>query len=220
MHKRPRNSFWRDPGIYPILDLEYCAKFGKDPSELAALWNRHRSYVPFYQLRAKKETIPNIIQLYRKLRLQFPEFPLILNDYADLALELNCFGLHLGKEDYENSDRFLRKRLSESGLFLGTSSHTLEELANLGEEFWDYTGFGPVFATSSKEGARPTLGSEILGETLKISRIPVTPIGGIDSSTLPAVLEKGNFIVAMISGASEPADFLRSIRLLEKVRNE
>ncbi|WP_040910949.1 thiamine phosphate synthase [Leptospira broomii] len=216
---RPRVGLWKAPGLYPILDLEYCSKFRKNPFELVSLWSNYRDYIPFFQLRAKKETIEQITILYRSLSEKFPDFPMILNDYWKLALDLGSFGLHIGKEDYEDLDQEARERIQASDLFLGTSSHNVEELNNIEIGAWDYTGFGPIFDTSSKEKTHPVLGTVELSEALRVSSVPVTPIGGIVSETLPRVLSEGNFLVAMISGAAEKEDVLKSLRLLKESGN-
>ncbi|EQA36200.1 putative thiamine-phosphate diphosphorylase [Leptospira inadai serovar Lyme str. 10] len=213
---RPRVELWKAPGLYPILDLEYCSKFQKNPFELVSLWAKYRDYIPFFQLRAKKETVEQITILYRSLRETFPDFPVILNDHWKLALDLGSFGLHIGKEDYENLDQEARNRIRASELFLGTSSHCLADLSNIETGAWDYTGFGPIFDTSSKEKIHPVLGIAELSEALRLSSVPVTPIGGIGSETLPRILSKGNFLVAMISGAAETEDVLKSLRLLQE----
>ncbi|EPG75753.1 putative thiamine-phosphate diphosphorylase [Leptospira fainei serovar Hurstbridge str. BUT 6] len=216
---RPRAELWKAPGLYPILDLEYCSKTRKNPFELVSLWSNHRDYIPFFQLRAKKEAIEQITILYQSLREKFPDFPVILNDYWELALSLGCFGLHIGKEDYANLDRETRDKIQASRLFLGTSSHNLDDLRNIEIGVWDYTGFGPIFDTSSKEETRPAIGTVELSEAMRVSSVPIAPIGGIVSETLPAVLSEGNFLVAMIAGAGEAEDVLKSLRLLKESGN-
>ncbi len=212
---RPRLEFWQSPGIYPILDLEYCSKYEKDPYELVELWNQNRDWIPFYQLRAKQEGIPKIREIYKTLIRKFPDFPLILNDYWKEALDWKCFGLHIGKEDYSALEVSEKASLHSSTMYLGTSCHTPEDLSALEPGLWDYTGLGPIFRTGSKQTDDFPIGASALSQAGKIANIPLTPIGGIGPQEISSLLEYGSFLFAMIAGASEKDRFLESIRILK-----
>lgn len=205
---RPRLAFWKSPGIYPILDLEYCEKYGKDPIAVTSLWNENRELVPFYQLRAKKADLKTIRELYEILIGTFPDFPLILNDYWKAALEWKAFGLHIGKEDYALLGESEKSILKESDLYLGTSCHVLEDISGLKPGDWDYTGLGPIFATGSKDTEDIPTGISILQDALRISDgLPITPIGGIGSKEIEEILSVSPFLFAMISGVADETRF-------------
>ncbi|PJZ50086.1 thiamine phosphate synthase [Leptospira saintgironsiae] len=216
---RPRHSIWRAPGIYPILDLEYCSKFSKDPVRIVELWNYQREWIPFYQIRAKKETPETLKKVYKSLIDAFPDFPIILNDFWKEALEWRCFGLHIGKEDYTSLSFEDKKKVRSSGLYLGTSCHNSEDIANLEPGVWDYTGLGPVYATSSKDTEDVPVGLEGLKEALQIAKIPVTPIGGIGPKQISELSELGPLSYAMIASASERDSFYDCIRILKEIKN-
>ncbi|TGK60035.1 thiamine phosphate synthase [Leptospira wolffii] len=217
--RRPRIGFWKSPGIYPILDLEYCSKYGKNPLQLASLWNRHKDVIPFYQLRAKKAQLREVREVYGSLILNFPDFPLILNDYWKEALDWEAFGLHIGKEDYQTLTESEKTSLHSSSLYLGTSCHTLEDLSHLVPGEWDYTGLGPIFPTGSKETEDVPTGESILSRALEIlPDLPITPIGGIGPKEIKDILNISPFLFAMIASASEEEPFSECVEVLRKFR--
>ncbi|PJZ70110.1 hypothetical protein CH373_10020 [Leptospira perolatii] len=213
--QRPRFNFWKCPGIYPILDLATCEKSRLDPIELVSEWSKYRNLIPFYQIRVKNRSTEVVRQLFESLRSKFPEFPILLNDYWKEAIEWDAFGAHVGLEDYQSLSSKEKEILKNSGLFLGTSSHSWKDLQNLSESDWDYTGFGPIFATASKENPHPPLGVSVLSKIKEWNRLPVVLIGGIDNSNLRQVLSLGDYLIAMISGACDLGKFHESVRILE-----
>ncbi|MGQ2872339.1 thiamine phosphate synthase, partial [Leptospira santarosai] len=110
------------PGIYPILDWDFCKKKNLDFLTLPKIWLEYPDLVPFVQIRAKSASIPELEFLVKSLQDRYPRLRLILNDFWKQAIEWNCFGAHVGKEDYEVLNFEEKKILFESGLYLGTSS--------------------------------------------------------------------------------------------------
>ncbi|TGK00658.1 thiamine phosphate synthase [Leptospira semungkisensis] len=215
-HQRKKHpEIWKAPALYPILDLEYCSKFEKNPRDLVELWNRNRTWIPFYQLRAKKEEISKIREIYKSLIQEFPDFPLILNDYWKEALEWGSFGLHIGKEDYQALSSSEKDRLRNSDLYLGTSCHTWKDVEELEPEFWDYTGLGPIYSTDSKQTEDHPVGQEGLKEALRYAKIPIVPIGGIGPKEIGELSVHGAFLYSMIAGASDKDRFGEVISVLK-----
>ena len=73
---------------------------------------------------------------------------LIVNDYWQLALELDCDFIHLGQEDLDRADIDSIRR---AGIRLGISTHSHEELARAQALSPDYIALGPVYPTILKE---------------------------------------------------------------------
>ncbi|TGK05653.1 thiamine phosphate synthase [Leptospira langatensis] len=205
--RKKRPEIWKSPALYPILDLEYCSKFQKNPRDLVNLWNANKAWIPFYQLRAKKEEISKVKEIYKSLIEEFSEFPLILNDYWKEALEWNCFGLHIGKEDYQALHPKEKELVRNSSLYLGTSCHTWEDVASLEPELWDYTGLGPIYSTDSKQTEDRPIGPNGLQDALRYAKIPIVPIGGIGPKEIGELSAYGPFLYSMIAGASDEFKF-------------
>ncbi|MBF3355047.1 thiamine phosphate synthase, partial [Leptospira borgpetersenii serovar Hardjo-bovis] len=96
------NSFpWRVPGIYPILDLDFCKSRNLDYFSLPKFWIEYPDLIPFIQIRAKSASINELEFIVKSLQDLYPDLFWIVNDFWKQAIEWNCFGAHVGKEDYE-----------------------------------------------------------------------------------------------------------------------
>lgn len=182
--------------LYPILDTEHCEKFTVDPTLLLKVWESFSDFVPFFQLRSKNLNDLEFKNLYLELNKK-SKLPIIINDRLGLALSLRSFGIHLGKEDYENLSKKDRIHVRDSFPIRGTSSHSLEDLHNL-EGFWDYTGIGPIFPTNSKKSEYPTLGLAFLEAHSFHFSIPLVAIGGIQKEHISKLAGIPNVVPASI----------------------
>ncbi|WP_429945454.1 thiamine phosphate synthase [Leptospira stimsonii] len=192
-------NVWNHPGLYPILDLDFCKKKNLNFFEVPKLWMEYRDLVPWIQIRAKNVRSEELNSLVKTLLDKYPSIPWILNDDWKEAIRLNCFGAHLGKEDYEALKDEEKISLRESKLFLGTSSHTVEEVNSLDSSLWNYTGLGPIFSTENKYDAKSAIGTDVLANLSGSATTPVTLIGGIQVSNLDQILEQGSFLLSSIS---------------------
>ncbi|MBM9578801.1 thiamine phosphate synthase [Leptospira sp. 201903070] len=192
-------NVWKHSGLYPILDLDFCKKKNLNFFELPKLWLEYPDLVPWIQIRAKNVSSEELNSLVKTLLDKYPSIPWILNDYWKEAIRFDCFGAHVGKEDYESLNNEEKISLRESKLFLGTSSHTVEEVETLDSSLWNYTGLGPIFPTENKEDAKSALGLENLGKLTQTASVPVTLIGGIQVPHLDSILEQGSFLLSSIS---------------------
>src|SRR5690606_30277357 len=73
---------------------------------------------------------------------------LIVNDYPEIALEANAYGVHLGLDDM--SVRTARQLLG-SEMIIGGTANTFEHILQRVEEGADYIGLGPYRFTSTKK---------------------------------------------------------------------
>lgn len=197
--------------IYPILDIEFCNSNNIKVPELLSLWLNHPSLIDFIQLRAKNETDTEIKYYYEEIKRAFPNLKIIINDRWNLALELQSFGVHLGKEDFLKLNKIEKDRLKNIPIYKGTSSHCIEDVKNLDPSFWSYSGFGPIFPTNTKVTNNAILGVDKLKEAVKISKVPIVAIGGINFENFTSVLETGVYKIASISLMSDKNMFERLI---------
>ncbi|PJZ42920.1 thiamine phosphate synthase [Leptospira kmetyi] len=204
------STAWPEPGIYPILDFDFCKKRNLDLFELPKLWLEYPDLVPFVQIRAKNISLSELEFLVKSLQDRYPNVLWILNDFWKQAKTWNCYGAHVGKEDFETLTDEEKKLLSDSELFLGTSSHSLDEVKNLDSSLWNYTGLGPIFPTENKDDAKSEIGTETLRRLKEESPLPVTLIGGIQVSNLDLILKEGPFLLSSISMACLEKEFRAS----------
>lgn len=119
----------------------------------------------------------------------------IINDDAQLALELDADGVHLGQDD--GSVEAARKLLGPCKI-IGKSTHTLDEALHAEQEGADYIGFGAMFPTGSKIVSRIP-GTSGLADIRDRIKLPVVAIGGITTSNACRVIDAGADALAVIS---------------------
>lgn len=148
------------------------------------------------QLRCKGWTRARLRALVREC-LHLPG--LIVNDDAVVAAE---FGLpvHLGDGD------------GHTQLPHGRSTHTLAQVEAVRGAL--YIGFGPVFATSTKQSPWAPRGTALLAEAVRRSPRPVVAIGGIDPTNLDAVRATGVAGWAVIGATWRSPDPRATIRAM------
>ena len=139
--------------------------------------------------------------------------PFVINDYVDLAKEIDADGVHVGQSDmeYENARRILG-----DDKIIGVSASTLEEAVAADRAGADYIGVGACFPTSTKADAE-YLSIDDLRKICNAVSIPVVAIGGINQDNVCQL--KGSGIqgicnISAIYGASDKTQAVRS--LLEK----
>jgi thiamine-phosphate pyrophosphorylase len=130
-----------------------------------------------------------------KLKREF-DFTFIVNDYADIALEVGADGVHVGEND-EPVER-LRARVGEK-LLIGYSSHSREEAVEAERCGADYVAFGAIFPTPTKGPGHPVQGLRRLREVASAVNVPLVAIGGIVRENVRGVLAAGADAVAMIT---------------------
>jgi thiamine-phosphate pyrophosphorylase len=138
----------------------------------------------------------------------------IINDRVDVAIATHADGVHLGQNDFPIP--LARKLLGEDAI-IGGSAGDMEEARKCLLEGADYIGFGPVFATSSKEDAGPASGLGLLKEVVEEIPLPIIAIGGINRNNTPLVRGTGVHGIAVISAVcceKEPAEAARCLRRL------
>jgi thiamine-phosphate pyrophosphorylase len=131
------------------------------------------------------------------------------NDRADLAAFAGVDLLHVGQDDIPP---VLARRLVGPAVLIGRSTHDPVQLADAIEDpDVDYVCVGPVWPTPTKQG-RPGVG---LGLARLAARLapPFAPgakpwfvTGGVDETTLDAVLDTGARRVVVVRGITGAAD--------------
>jgi len=120
----------------------------------------------------------------------------IINDYVDLAKEIDADGVHIGRDDeeYEAARRVLGKK-KIIGVTCYGDIFRAKELEHKGA---DYAAFGSFFASSTKPNA-PVINIDVLKNAKKMLKIPICAIGGITAHNAPPLIEAGADMLAVIS---------------------
>lgn len=190
------------PGLYAILDLPHQG--GLAPEQVAAaLVEGAGSGLTALQLRAKHaDTAARVTWLERLVPIcAAAGVPLFANDDVDAALAVpGVAGVHLGQGD-AGFDRVAELRArANAGFAIGISTHSLPQLRAALAQQPDYVAFGPVFSTTSKRDADPTVGLGGLADAARISARPLVAIGGLDVERAAQAIAVGADRVAVIGG--------------------
>ena len=199
-------------GLYAIIDVDACG--ARSPIDIAAAVLEGGAAM--LQLRAKRSSDEEVRALGHQLRALCTRagVPFVLNDRPELAFELHADAVHLGQHDMPIAEaRALlgaltrgRQDQRHGELQIGISTHSLAQASAAQDAGADLIGFGPVFATQSKEQPDPVVGLAALAEVVSLARIPVVAIGGIDLSNVASVAQTGAPWAAVIGALCRATD--------------
>ena len=129
---------------------------------------------------------------------------LVVNDYWQAALDLNCNLVHLGQEDMDTADFPALKR---AGVKFGLSTHDEAELDRALSHGPEYVALGPVYETLLKKMKwapqgldRVTRWKSMVGDT------PLVAIGGLTPERLPGVFAAGADSAAVVTDIQQAQD--------------
>jgi thiamine-phosphate pyrophosphorylase len=163
------------------------------------------------QLRDKSASLELIYDKAREIihYKKYRNFLFILNDYPELAAEIQADGVHIG-QDFSS---FKARSIVGSDFIIGKSTHSLQQGLQAQKEGVNYISIGPVFKTPTKP-ERMAVGLEYVREAEQKISIPFVAIGGIDLNNIDSVLSAGAKIIGVVRAAKDAA------QLLEKIRGE
>lgn len=153
--------------------------------------------VLFFQYRNKQTSRKAIYETALRLRCiaQRAGALFVVNDHADIAAAIDADGVHLGQDDLPIA--CARKLLGKEKC-IGISTHSIEQAKAAEAAGADYIGFGPLYATATKD-AGAAQGIAALSSITKSVSIPVIAIGGIQHANIRDVLQAGAAGAAVIS---------------------
>lgn len=197
----------RLPRFYPIIDASYfrdaadstiaMLKFAEELASGGASLIQYRN-----KYGSAREMLGHARELRRVLN---GGAKLIMNDRTDLCLAAHFDGVHLGQDDL--SPTAAREIFNAAGkgelLWIGYSTHNLEQLREAERAPIDYVAVGPVFSTASKANPDPVIGLEMVRQARRITTKPLVAIGGITRNNAKFVIEAGADAVAVISDVVE-----------------
>jgi len=172
-----------------------------------------RACIPAIQLRHKKDSDRKLMEISISIRkiTEGSKTLFFINDRLDIAKLCNADGVHLGQDDVDS--RMARDFLGDDFL-IGLSTHNLKQVEDAQNKPVDYIGFGPVWATDSKETPDPVTGTVMLEEAVRMSEIPVVAIGGICRANIHELKGIGFNNIAVIRAVQDMADPYEEMRYL------
>ncbi|MBL8498800.1 thiamine phosphate synthase [Nitrosomonas sp. JL21] len=122
------------------------------------------------------------------------QVPLIINDYVDMAADIDADGVHLGQDDTKINDA---KKLLGQNKIIGVSCYNRLDLAIRAErEGASYVAFGACFPSLTKPDAVPVT-LDIMDQASQSISIPMVAIGGIRLTNAKPLIENGCAAIAV-----------------------
>lgn len=138
----------------------------------------------------------------------------IVNDDAELAVEVDADGLHLGQSDL-GGVAVWRERMPHG--LLGISVASVAEAREAVALGADHLGVGPIFATGSKDDAVAPIGLAGLARVREAVVMPLAAIGGISAENAADVLAGGADAICVISAIAHAHDPQTAARQLAEI---
>jgi thiamine-phosphate pyrophosphorylase len=163
------------------------------------------------QYRNKAATAALKLEQASALRELTREFavPLIINDDALLARQVDADGVHLGETD---GSLTAARALLGSARLIGVSCYNRLELAHqAARQGADYVAFGSFFISTVKPGAVAAT-PELLRQARREIAIPLVAIGGITADNGAQLLQAGADALAVISAVFNAGDIRNAAR--------
>ncbi|MEB8433764.1 thiamine phosphate synthase [Cocleimonas sp. KMM 6892] len=200
-NKEPNNKL----GIYPVVDsLEWLQKL--IPLGIKTIQLRIKDQQPD----DVEEDIIAAIKLAKKYNVR-----LFINDYWQLAVKHQAYGIHLGQEDLDDADM---ASIAQSGCRLGVSTHSYTEVARTLAINPSYIALGPIYETTSKIMPWIPQGVTAVEKWVNLlgKQFPLVAIGGINYQRAADLKQTGIGSVAMISAIIKTENYeLATEELLE-----
>jgi thiamine-phosphate pyrophosphorylase len=197
-------------GLYGMVDLPLATAGGGPPAgRLARQLLDGGARV--LQLRMKGASAAAMLAVVDELRplCRRREALLIVNDRLDVALAGGADGAHLGQDDLPLA---AARALAPAPFLLGVSTHSLAQARAAHAGGADYLGFGPCFATSTKEDPDPIVGLAQLAEVCRAIPLPIVAIGGITVERAVEVARAGAACAAIIAAVNHAPDVTAAAR--------
>ena len=140
---------------------------------------------------------------------------LFINDYWQLAIKYQCYGVHLGQEDLDTTDL---SAIAAAGLRLGISTHSEYEWLRAIAIKPSYIAMGTVYPTQTKPAI--LIGLINLQRWCKTlaEHYPLVAIGGIKLNNIEPVLATGVGSIAVVTAITTAEDYPLATRQLTQLQ--
>ena len=181
-------------GLYPVVDsvawLERLLDWGVRTMQLRIKDPAHPEL---------EQQISQAVALGRRYQAR-----LFINDYWQLAIKHQAYGVHLGQEDLEQADL---DAIARAGLRLGISTHGYYEIARALTISPSYIALGHIFPTRTKQMPSAPQGlRRLVGYAALLRDKATVAIGGISLERVQSVLDCGVGSVAVVTAITEATD--------------
>lgn len=165
-------------------------------------------------LRKLGVAVDEIKGLIEKIKLQY-HHQIALHQHHELAGDFGINRLHFTEAKRKEMSEEALIKLKATNHILSTSIHKVEAYKSLSSSF-DYTFFGPVFNSISKQGYTSTITDDFVFP-VQIKHTKVIAIGGIDATNMQKAMDmKFNGIAALGAIWQKPDESIQQFKAIQK----
>ncbi|CDR40045.1 CYFA0S04e02410g1_1 [Cyberlindnera fabianii] len=181
-----------DYSVYLVTDSTMLPEGTTVVSQVEAALNGGATIV---QLREKDLSTREFIDRAKEVHALTKQFgvPLIINDRVDVAIAVDCEGVHVGQDDMPATK--VRQMIGEDKI-IGVSTRDLDELQEVIDQgVADYVGIGAIYGTKTKNLDRApmgTAGAKKLLEVCHKAGLHNVLIGGINDKNVDTVIRESS----------------------------
>lgn len=184
------------------------------PNETTIINGLFDAGMEIFHLRKPEYNLREIKMLLKEIHTQY-HHQIALHQHHEIANEYGIKRWHLTEAKRKEMSEQALRRLREDNNILSTSIHNIEAYNTLSSAF-DYTFFGPVFNSISKEGYASSLKNDFVFPVKK-NYPKVIAIGGIDAINIQQVMDmQFNGVVVLGTIWQNPEESIQQFKAVQK----
>ena len=203
-----RVELFEKSDLYPVVSSEFCngrnvcdvvAQIASGGAKIVQIREKHLSDCALFELVMQCKKITDRFQML-----------LMVDDRVDLALAAGADGVHLGQDDMPL--QAARKIAPE--LFIGNSTHNVEEALAAFREGADCINVGPIYPTQTKQVNCGAVGLQMIADVTSRVDLPFSVMGGIKIHRFGELLTAGAQVLAMVTEITTAPDVCAKVKEL------
>ncbi|MGA2251225.1 thiamine phosphate synthase [Terracidiphilus sp.] len=204
------------PRVYPILDSSVIPQTGRAEFLESLGRSLADAGVELLEYRNKTGTDAELASDAEILRRTLPATKLILDDRADLVVQIGFDGVHVDAGDVSVSEA---RRVLGPDRIIGTFAGSDSLIPGILSQPANYFAIGPVFMTTTKQTDKPPIGLEGIRNLRKEAgpEVVLSAAAGITLETAPQVIDAGATVVAVAAAIFRAPDPAAEFRRWRKI---
>lgn len=169
------------------------------------------------QLRDKGRPIKELFNIGTSIKQMTDKTDVLflVNDRVDLALSLDCDGVHLGQDDLPLQKA---RELLGNEKIIGISVDTYDQAIYAWKQKADYIAINGIFPTATKTDLGPPLGLSFIHRVRSQITCPLVGIGGITPNNTVDVIKAGCDGIAVVTAITKADNIVTACQqLLEAI---
>jgi thiamine-phosphate pyrophosphorylase len=204
------------PRVYPILDSSVIPQTGRAEFLESLGRSLADAGVELLEYRNKTGTDAELASDAEILRRTLPATKLILDDRADLVVQIGFDGVHVDAGDVSVSEA---RRVLGPDRIIGTFAGSDSLIPGILSQPANYFAIGPVFMTTTKQTDKPPIGLEGIRNLRREAgpEVVLSAAAGITLETAPQVIDAGATVVAVAAAIFRAPDPAAEFRRWRKI---